>query len=60
MSSNISIKKIEEDEISILSPLATSILREHFDPIIGKEQNDYMLEKYQSITISKRLFILLG
>ena len=31
-----------------LSILATAILREHYDPIIGKEQNDYMLEKFQS------------
>ena len=56
MSSNICIKKIEENEISILSPLATAILREHFDPIIGKEQNDYMLEKYQSISAVKEQF----
>ena len=53
---NIEIKKILEDEISVLSPLATSILREHFDPIIGKAQNDYMLEKYQSIPAIKEQF----
>ena len=50
MSLNVEITKISENEIPILSPLATSILREHFDPIIGKDQNDYMLEKFQSIS----------
>ena len=53
---NIEIKKISEDEIPILSELATSILREHFDPIIGKAQNDYMLEKFQSISAIKEQF----
>ena len=56
MSLNIEIKKISEDEIPILSELATSILREHFDPIIGKAQNDYMLEKFQSISSIKEQF----
>ena len=56
MSLDIEIKKISEDEIPILSPLATSILREHFDPIIGKAQNDYMLKKYQSISAIKEQF----
>ena len=50
MSLKIAFKKIEENEIPILSKLATKIVREHFDPIIGKAQNDYMLEKYQSIS----------
>ena len=31
-----------------MSEMATSIVREHFDPIIGKEQNDYMLAMFQS------------
>ena len=53
MSLNLSFKKIEENEIPILSSLATHIVREHFDPIIGKAQNDYMLEKYQSIPAIK-------
>lgn len=35
-------------EIEALSALATAIVREHYDPIIGPEQNDYMLEKFQS------------
>ena len=28
--------------------MATEIVREHYDPILGKAQNDYMLEKFQS------------
>lgn len=38
------IKQIEE-----MSELATSIVREHYDHILGTEQNDYMLEKFQSV-----------
>ena len=30
-----------------MSELATNIVREHFDPIIGKAQNDYMISKFQ-------------
>ena len=56
MSLNVEIIKISENEIPILSPLATSILREHFDPIIGKDQNDYMPEKFQSISAIKEQF----
>ena len=28
--------------------MATAIVREHFDPLIGKAQNDYMLQLFQS------------
>ena len=56
MSENINIQKIEENEIPILSSLATEIVREHFDPIIGRAQNDYMLEKFQSISAIKEQF----
>lgn len=34
--------------ISNMSEMATEIVREHFDPIIGKEQNDYMLAMFQT------------
>ena len=37
------------DGILAMSRLATDILREHYDPILGKAQNDYMLEKFQSV-----------
>lgn len=39
----------DRDGIAALSRLATGILREHYDPIVGKAQNDYMLEKFQSV-----------
>lgn len=32
-----------------LSALATAIIREYYDPLLGKEQNDYMIEKFQSL-----------
>ena len=35
-------------EISGMSEMATAIIREHFDPLIGKEQNDYMLAMFQT------------
>ena len=38
-----------KDDIREMSKMATEIVREHFDPIIGKEQNDYMLERFQSV-----------
>lgn len=34
--------------VSEMSGLATRIVREHYDPIIGKEQNDYMIAMFQS------------
>ena len=39
----------ESEKIIELSKLATAIVREHFDSIIGKAQNDYMLKKFQSV-----------
>ena len=39
----------DKDGILAMSRLATAILREHYDPILGKAQNDYMLEKFQSV-----------
>ena len=40
-----------EDEAGIveMSAMATEIVREHFDPIIGRAQNDYMLQKFQTV-----------
>ena len=38
----------DDKNIKKLSAFATEIVREHYDPIIGKETNDYMLEKFQS------------
>lgn len=42
------LEKEDTEGIRQMSRLATAIVREHYDPIIGTEQNDYMLKKYQS------------
>ena len=34
--------------ISEMSAMATAIVREHFDPLIGKAQNDYMIALFQT------------
>jgi RimJ/RimL family protein N-acetyltransferase len=39
---------LNESEIEIVENLACEIWNEHFTPIIGKAQVDYMLEKFQS------------
>lgn len=38
----------DENGINRMSQMATKIVREHFDPIIGKAQNDYMIQKFQT------------
>ena len=43
----IQLKK-EENDIKEMSLLATSIIREYYDPLLGKEQNDYMINLFQS------------
>jgi len=35
-------------KISKMSSLATKIVRDYYDPIIGEEQNTYMLNKFQT------------
>jgi len=44
------IKLAVEDDVGIseMSKMATDIVREHFDPIVGKEQNDFMLKMFQT------------
>ncbi len=37
-----------------MSAMAWSIVRECFDPLIGREQNDYMLEMFQSESSIKK------
>lgn len=40
---------VEEKEwIERLSVLASGIVKDHYDPIIGAEQNDYMIAMFQS------------
>lgn len=38
----------DEDTIKALSAFAGKIVREHFDPVIGPEQNSYMIARFQS------------
>lgn len=38
-----------QEKIRELSELASQIVKEHYDPILGSEQNDYMIEKFQSV-----------
>lgn len=42
------MKKINMGDIPELSRIASHTVKEHFDPIIGSEQNDYMISKFQS------------
>lgn len=44
----IKLSPNDESLINDLSDLASAIVREHYDPIIGTEQNDYMIAKFQS------------
>lgn len=43
------INRLDERAIEELSFFASSIIRKYYDPIIGKKQNDYHLEKFQSV-----------
>lgn len=40
----------DKEAIKNLSALATKIVKQHFDPIIGETQNDYMINKFQSVS----------
>lgn len=42
------IKRVTEEEIPQLARLASEIWNQHFPPIIGQEQVDYMIENFQS------------
>lgn len=44
----IQIKSEDTIEIEKLSVLASAIVKEHFDPIIGAVQNSYMIARFQS------------
>lgn len=48
------IKADDEKEIEALSAIAKEIVKEHYDPIIGAEQNDYMINMFQSVEAIKR------
>jgi len=42
------IKVLTEGQLNVVDALATEIWNEHYIPIIGKAQVEYMLEKFQS------------
>ncbi len=42
------IEVLSEEQIEIVESLAAEIWTEHYVPIIGKEQVDYMLDRFQS------------
>lgn len=42
------IRRVNAEEVQELSILATEIVKDHFDPLIGKEQNDYMIHLFQT------------
>ncbi len=44
----------DEKGIEEMSALATAIVKEHFDPIIGAAQNDYMIRLFQSADSIRR------
>ncbi len=39
--------------LEALSAFASRIVKEHFDPLIGSEQNDYMIARFQSVSAIK-------
>lgn len=55
MSKNISIKTAQgNDDIITIESLADEIWTQHYEPIIGLKQVDYMLGKYQSFEAIKQ------
>lgn len=47
--SNISIEKVQRKDIPTLAEVANVIWHEYFTPIIGLQQVEYMIEKFQSV-----------
>ena len=42
------ITEEKPEDVRRLSRLATAIIREYYDPLLGREQNDYMIDLFQS------------
>lgn len=45
----IRVGESDKEWIERLSAFASCIVKQHFDPIIGEAQNDYMIDKFQSV-----------
>ena len=43
-----SITEKDPEMVRHLSELATAVIRDYYDPLLGKAQNDYMIEMFQS------------
>ncbi len=42
-----------DEQIAEMSALASAIIKEYYDPLLGEAQNDYMIEMFQSYTSIK-------
>lgn len=47
------VKATTDEDIKKIADLATVIWHEHYTPLLGKAQVDYMVEKFQSYTAMK-------
>lgn len=45
----VKLNSEDQEGIQEMSAMATEIVREHFDPLIGKAQNDYMISLFQTV-----------
>ena len=45
----VEVKNSDEEAIKKMSALASTIVKEYYEPLLGKEQNDYMIDKFQSV-----------
>lgn len=45
--------KADDSRLQELSSMAGSIVKEYYDPLLGPEQNDYMIEMFQSVKAIK-------
>ena len=43
----------EDENVRVMSELASAIIKDYYDPLLGEEQNDYMIEMFQSYTSIK-------
>lgn len=48
MTDKITVRKASTDDAVLIESLAKIIWNQHYTPIIGKDQVDYMLKKFQS------------
>ena len=43
------VELANDEFVSRLSRIACEIVKKYYDPLLGAEQNDYMIEKFQSV-----------